>query len=201
MRLAARGQTDQAIANRLGIGVATVGTYWNRIRGKMGPHSRTELVAQYLRSEAHHAIATLREENSRLHEELSRQQQSQAALEMFQNVMEAAPDAIIVVDAEGYLRYVNEQATVLFGHPRSRMIGAHLRLLVPKQYHGRHNLLRKQYMEHPEKRAMGDHKGTTAVRADGTEFPIAASLSVFTSHGESLVVCMVRALEGTGAQE
>ncbi|HWA82853.1 MAG TPA: PAS domain-containing protein [Fimbriimonadaceae bacterium] len=45
------GLTDQAIANALGISRATVTTYWGRIRTKIGPCGRTELVARYVREE------------------------------------------------------------------------------------------------------------------------------------------------------
>jgi len=194
MRLAARGLTDQAIANRLGIGVATVGTYWNRIRSKMGSHSRTELVAQYLKFEAHGAIARLREENSQLHEELTRQAQIQMSLELFHSLLDTAPDAILVVDAEGYVKLVNDRALELFGYTKKELTGMHVRSLVPKRYHGRHNQLRKQYMEHPEKRAMGDHQATTALHKDGTEFSIAATLSTFANGDTTFVTCMIRAL-------
>ena len=49
--MAGEGLTDTAIANRLGISEATVNTYWGRIRVKLGPHNRTELVAIALRDE------------------------------------------------------------------------------------------------------------------------------------------------------
>jgi PAS domain S-box-containing protein len=192
MRLAARGLTDQAIANRLGIGVATVGTYWNRIRSKMGSHSRTELVAQYLKVEAHGAISRLREENSQLHEELARKAQAQISLELFHTLLETAPDAILVVDGEGFIKLANEQAAALFGYTKREMTGLHVRTFVPKRHHGRHNILRQQFMAHPEKRAMGDHNATSAVKRDGTEFPIAATLSAFKAGTEMLVTCIIR---------
>ncbi len=187
LRLAAKGQTDQGIANLLGIGVATVGTYWIRIRNKMGTCNRTELVARYLRSEAHGVIAKLREENEHLHE-------AQAAFGLLTAMMETAPDAILVVDAEGFVKLANDRAAELFEYEKGELEGIHLRSLVPKRSHGKHNRLRKEYMAHPEKRAMGDHQATSAVRKSGEEFQIAATLSAFESESETFVTCLIRAL-------
>lgn len=192
MRLAARGLTDQAIANKLGIGVATVGTYWNRIRGKMGPHSRTELVAQYLKVEAHGVISRLRDENSQLQEELNRKAKAQATLEVFHTLLETAPDAILVLDSDGFVKLANEQAAAVLGYAKKEMIGLHVRAFIPKRSHGRHNILRMQYMSNPERRAMGDHSGTSAIRKDGSEFPIAATLSTFETDDGMFVTCFIR---------
>ena len=66
IKLASEGFIDTAIANQLGISEATVSTYWGRIRVKLGPHSRTELVAIVLRQESEFVIAALREENENM---------------------------------------------------------------------------------------------------------------------------------------
>lgn len=50
--LAAEGLTDKEIARHLGLSQRTIGTYWERMRLKLGPFSRTQLVARFLRSEA-----------------------------------------------------------------------------------------------------------------------------------------------------
>src|SRR5579862_4166396 len=64
--LAAQGFTDQGISHKLGISLATVGTYWGRVRIKFGPLSRTELVAVYLREESAATINELKRTNSSL---------------------------------------------------------------------------------------------------------------------------------------
>lgn len=198
LRLAADGLTDQAIANTLGISVATVGTYWSRVRTKLGPHSRTELVANHLRSQASEVMSALRIENERLTEELDHharaETQLNAALELFRAVIDNAPDAILVIDPEGEVRLANTQAATMFGYGMASLIGLHIRKLVPHRFHGRHNRLRKQYMAHPEKRRMGEHSGTSAIRANGEEFAIAATLSAFETSEGTLVTCMIRDL-------
>lgn len=49
--LAARGLTDKEIARRLGLSRRTVGTYWERMRDKLGRHTRTQLVHRLVRAE------------------------------------------------------------------------------------------------------------------------------------------------------
>jgi PAS domain S-box-containing protein len=201
LRLASDGLTDQAIANTLGISVATVGTYWSRIRTKLGPHSRTELVANHLRSQSSEALTNLRDENERLTKVLDQhtraETQLNAALDLFRAVIDNAPDAILVIDSEGEVRLANSQATTMFGYGLGELIGLHIRALVPHRFHGRHNRLRRQYMAHPEKRRMGEHSGTSALRANGEEFEIAASLSAFDTSEGTLVTCMIRDLAKT----
>ena len=198
LRLASDGLTDQAIANTLGISVATVGTYWSRIRTKLGPHSRTELVANHLRSQSSEALTNLREENERLTSVLDQhtraETQLHAALDLFRAVIDNAPDAILVIDPDGEVRLANSQATTMFGYGLGELIGLHIRALVPQRFHGRHNRLRKQYMAHPEKRRMGEHSGTSALRANGEEFEIAATLGAFDTSEGTLVTCMIRDL-------
>lgn len=50
--LAAEGLTDKEIAKHLALSQRTIGTYWERMRLKLGPFSRTQLVARFLRGDA-----------------------------------------------------------------------------------------------------------------------------------------------------
>src|SRR6185436_6727018 len=77
---AVRGYTDQAIANELGISLATVGTYWGRVRIKFGPFNRTELVALYLKEEAAVTLEKVREENRELVSQISEHAKTMAML-------------------------------------------------------------------------------------------------------------------------
>src|SRR5689334_19847036 len=84
---AVRGYTDQAIANELGISLATVGTYWGRVRIKFGPYNRTELVALYLKEDAAISLEKLKEENRELVTQISDHAKTmsmlKASLELF----------------------------------------------------------------------------------------------------------------------
>lgn len=196
--LAARGYTDQGISHHLGISVATVGTYWGRIRIKMGPLSRTELVAHFLTVEAAHEVDSLKSENERLIVELRDHAQTaemlRASLEMFQGLLETAPDAIIVVDETGTIELANEQAEQMFGYEKNELLGMRVSQLIPERYRANHDGHRAAYTASPTKRRMGEHLATHALRKDGTEFQMATALSATRTPKGLLITCIVRDL-------
>jgi len=66
LSLAAEGMTDKQIASELSISLATVDTYWRRIRAKFDSTSRTEAVAKALNLKSANVIALSQQENDRL---------------------------------------------------------------------------------------------------------------------------------------
>jgi DNA-binding CsgD family transcriptional regulator len=93
VELAASGHTDAGIAHKLSISPPTVGTYWNRIRAKIGPYSRTEIVALTLMKESELELAKLREK----YEALLLQVESGAEGTNSSSLMRIAPEARIRV--------------------------------------------------------------------------------------------------------
>jgi len=110
--LASKGLTDTAIAFKLGISLATVGTYWGRVRIKFGPLNRTELVAVFLQEQAATVVDGLREENKILLATLDEKAKTEAmlktSLELFRGLVETAPDAILLVNQEGIIQLAND---------------------------------------------------------------------------------------------
>ena len=196
---AAKGLTDAGIAQKLGISVATVGTYWGRIRGKNGQHSRTELVANYMRERAAHSIAELREENERLVRELETKTKAvdtvKATVELLKRVLSTAPGAIMLINDQGQIEYANEEAERLFGYDRLELNGKPVAILVPKRYHGLHRQHRRRYLANPAKRQMGEHNGTPATRKDGSEFLTITTLSTVKTGNSTIVTVFIRELD------
>lgn len=196
--LAAQGYTDQAIAYKLEISLATVGTYWGRIRIKMGPLNRTELVAHYLQREAKHTVAELKKQNDDLTAQIENHSKAvemlQASLEMFRGLIDTAPDAIIVVNQDGKIELANEQAGILFGYLNLELLGMSVEHLVPDEYRTVHIVNREAYNANPVKRRMGEHMATMAKRKDGTKFPMATALSATKTPKGLLITCIVRDL-------
>jgi diguanylate cyclase (GGDEF)-like protein/PAS domain S-box-containing protein len=121
------------------------------------------------------------ERASRLHELTRRADESQRLAE---GLLEAAPDAIVVVDADGRIQLVNRQTRALFGWERSELIGQPLEVLMPARYRERHPSLVRGYSVDPLVRPMGPALELVACRRDGTEFPVAVCLSPLqTDHG------------------
>jgi len=180
--MAGEGLTDTAIANRLGISEATVNTYWGRIRVKLGPHNRTELVAIALREEYEKRIEELKAESSEAPD--------------YGAILRAAPDALLLVTENGMIQDANLAAAEMFGYEIGELVDKSLMSLVPPRFRGDHDIHVASYMSNPERRAMGAGVGVVGLRKNGTEFPMAAALSSIMWNGRSMAICSVRLVAG-----
>jgi PAS domain S-box-containing protein len=198
LTLAEQGFTDHAIATKLGISLATVGTYWGRIRIKFGPLSRTELVANYLKEEASKAVAILRNDNERLVNEVTEYAKTAEILrkgvELFRGLIESAPDAILLATESGQIELANKQAAEMFGYSTDELLGMSIEALVPERYRTGHIGHREAYHQNPVKRRMDAHLATFAVRKDGSEFRMATALSAVETPTGLLITCIIRDL-------
>jgi two-component system, sensor histidine kinase len=110
----------------------------------------------------------------------------------FRNLLESAPDAMIIVDAEGKIAVVNEQAEEMFGYDRDQMIGETIEFLLPARFRGRHLDHRDAYTNKPRLRPMGSGLELQGCRSDGSEFPVEISLSPVTARSGSFVSSVIR---------
>ncbi|HWT91760.1 MAG TPA: PAS domain S-box protein [Solirubrobacteraceae bacterium] len=110
----------------------------------------------------------------------------------FRAVLDAAPDAMIVVGGDGTITFANERALELFGLPRAELVGSSVDRLVPERYRGGHTRLRATYAGEPHRRPMGAGTDLTALRADGTEIPVEISLSPVDVDGTTQTITAIR---------
>jgi PAS domain S-box-containing protein len=107
-------------------------------------------------------------------------------------LLNAAPDALVIVDATGHIAFVNVQAERLFGFSRAEIVGSTIERLVPDRSRHQHARSRDTYQAEPTARPMGAGLKLVALRKDGTELPVDVSLSpVDTPHG-LLVLAAIR---------
>jgi two-component system, cell cycle sensor histidine kinase and response regulator CckA len=107
-------------------------------------------------------------------------------------LLDAAPDAVIGVDACGVIALVNAQVERLFGYRRDQLLGQQVEILVPATARDGHPAHRHGYFTDPRPRAMGAGLQVAGRRRDGSQFPAEVSLSALHTEDGLLVSAAVR---------
>jgi PAS domain S-box-containing protein len=110
----------------------------------------------------------------------------------FRGLLEAAPDAIVGMDADGLIALLNAQAERLFGYRRDELVGEPVEILVPQAKRLGHPAHRRRYLANPEPRPMGAGMALVARRKNGSEFPAEISLSAIDTEDGVLVSAAIR---------
>src|SRR5271170_4239784 len=107
-------------------------------------------------------------------------------------LLDAAPDAMLVVSGEGQIRLANVQTEKLFGYRREELVGKPLELLIPDRFRGTHADHLRRYAANPTTRTMGSGLELHGRRRDGTDVPVEVSLSPVRWGGEMSICAAVR---------
>lgn len=110
----------------------------------------------------------------------------------FRDLLESAPDGIVVVDGAGRIVLVNTQVERLFGYPRHELIGQAFDKLLPEPLRAGHAACRAACLAAPLTRQNGASEDLRGIRKDGSEFPISISLSPTKTDSGLGVVCGIR---------
>ena len=122
-----------------------------------------------------------------------------ASLEaVYLKMVEASPDAKIVIDTKGRIIVFNAQAELLFGRAREEVVGQEVEVLIPEAVRNDHVHHRTSYLAAPKTREMGTGQPLNGVDRDGNEFPVQIKLAPFTVAGRGkLVMAVVRRVGDT----
>jgi PAS domain S-box-containing protein len=113
------------------------------------------------------------------------------AQDRLQLVVEASPNGIVLVNAQGHIVLVNARAEKLFGYRREELIGQGIELLVPERFRGEHTAHRARFYAAPAGGATGAGLELFARRKDGTEFPVEIGSSPIQSPEGTLVLSVI----------
>jgi PAS domain S-box-containing protein len=119
---------------------------------------------------------------------LARDQTSQ----IFRQLLDTAPDAVVVVDGEGSILLINLQTERLFDYTRAALIGKSVEVLIPERFRPSHVAHRKSFSDAPRLRPMGNGLALLGRRRDGSEFPIEISLSPLSTENGTLFSASIR---------
>lgn len=110
----------------------------------------------------------------------------------FLHLMEAAPDAMIIMNLQGGIVLVNSQLERIFGWSRSEILGQSVEVLIPERFRTSHQVFRSGYFADMRARPMGGGLELSGLRRDGTEFPVEISLSPLDTEEGIFAIAAVR---------
>jgi len=119
----------------------------------------------------------------------------------YRDLVESAPDAVVIADADGRVVLVNAQTEALFGYGRHELLGMPVEMLLPERFRAGHAGQRKGYADRPVTRPMGAGLDLYARRRDGGEFPVSISLSPIRVGEGTYVYAAIRDISAQRAAE
>lgn len=110
----------------------------------------------------------------------------------FEELLQMAPDAIVIVDEQGRIELVNAQTEKQFGYRREEMLGRPVEMLIPKRLRARHRTHRADFIARPSAPEAGSGLELYGRRKDGSEFPVEIRLGLLKTDQRILVSSAIR---------
>ncbi|HMK55336.1 MAG TPA: PAS domain S-box protein [Dissulfurispiraceae bacterium] len=141
-------------------------------------------------------IDSLVKELDNMRRKYDRVQQCKTALEniqkKYEKLLESSPDAMLFINSNGIIVFVNAQFERLFGYAESEVVGSDISMLIPQRFRDQHHKNVSEFFSSPRTRPMGVGLRIFGLRKDETEFPADISLNPMQADGELLATAAVR---------
>jgi PAS domain S-box-containing protein len=124
------------------------------------------------------------------------------AEERFRSIIEAVPNALLMVDREGRITMTNAQAEKLFGYRREELVGQRIEMLVPPRIQPIHPDMRAGFFRDPKTRPMGAGRDLFGLTKDGREVPVEIGLNpIETDEGRFVLASIIDITERKRAED
>lgn len=110
----------------------------------------------------------------------------------FRDLLDSAPDAMVIVRESGEIELANKQTESLFGYAHGELVGQTIEVLMPQRFRGAHSGHRQGFFAHPNVRGMGRGLELFGQEKSGREFPVEISLSPLQTKDGLLVSAAIR---------
>ncbi len=111
------------------------------------------------------------------------QQALRESEERMRSVLDAVIDAIVTVDRHGIINSVNPATLQMFGYTQDELVGKNISILMPQPYRDEHDGYIERYLQTGEARIIGIGREATALRKDGSTFPVDLAISAINQLG------------------
>lgn len=116
--------------------------------------------------------------------------------EMFAQIIDALPDGLLVIDDTGAIQLVNQQVELLFGYPRSMLLGQPVHMLLPDDLRTSHAQHIRKFFAHPTVRPMNMAQTLSGLHRNGSQIAVQISLGPVVSIQGVWALALVRRVSG-----
>jgi PAS domain S-box-containing protein len=120
---------------------------------------------------------------------------------IYRHIVEAAPNAIVLVDSHGKIVLVNAQTEKLFGYTRKELVGQRIEILVPERFRKAHPGYRDSFFARPSVRSMGAGRDLFGLHKEGHEIPVEIGLNPIGGGGSMVMASIIDISERKRAEE
>ena len=110
------------------------------------------------------------------------------------SILETVPDAMIVIDEHGIMRFFSSAAERLFGYNADQVIGQNIKMLMPSPYRENHDSYLQRYLTTGERRIIGIGRVVVGERKDGSTFPMELAVGEMKSSNQRFFTGFIRDL-------